>query len=421
MARKKDPMPLPGPAPAQPRPARAAGAAFVLLGILLVAATLRAPITSVAPLLAMIQRDTGLGTAAAGALTTLPLLAFAAVSPFGAPIARRLGLERSLAWALAAMAAGVALRSAGPAWCLYAGTWIVGMGVAVGNVMLPSLVKRDFPGKAAAMTSAYALSMGLAAALGSALAVPMAQAWGWRPALAVFAALPVAALALWAWKAMPPARQAGSGAAARDGGGGIWRSALAWQVTLFLGLNSTIYYVAIGWLPTILIDAGFSPARAGSLHGLLQLAGALPGLALVPLLARLRDQRGVAAGACGVTALSLLGLIAAPQFAPLWAVLFGVGTGASVILGLAFISLRAASVRQSVALSGMAQCIGYLLAATGPVAMGFLHDALGGWTVPLGACAALTVLTGAAGWLAGGNRHIGDPKPAPCGQAPRRS
>lgn len=117
MAQKKDPMPLPGPTPAQPRPARAAGAAFVLLGILLVAATLRAPITSVAPLLAMIQRDTGLGTAAAGALTTLPLLAFAAVSPFGAPIARRLGLERSLAWALAAMAAGVALRSAGPAWC----------------------------------------------------------------------------------------------------------------------------------------------------------------------------------------------------------------------------------------------------------------------------------------------------------------
>ena len=120
----------------------------------------------------------------------------------------------------------------------------------------------------------------------------------------------------------------------------------------------------------------------------------------------------MAAGACGVTALSLLGLIAAPQFAPLWAVLFGVGTGASVILGLAFISLRAASVRQSVALSAMAQCIGYLLAATGPVAMGFLHDALGGWTVPLGACAALTVLTGAAGWLAGGNRHIGDPRPA---------
>ena len=162
---------------------------------------------------------------------------------------------------------------------------------------------------------------------------------------------------------------------------GIWRSALAWQVTLFLGINSLVYYVIIGWLPSILQSMGYSEAQAGSLHGLLQLATAAPGLAIPLILHRLRDQRGIA-------------------------VLFGFGSGATMILGLTFIGLRASSAHQAAALSGMAQSVGYLLAACGPPLMGRIHDANGDWHIPLLAVALISLVMAVCGALAGRDREI---------------
>ncbi|CEF36843.1 MFS transporter [Xanthomonas citri] len=343
--------------------------AALLIGILLIAANLRGPITAMPPLLAQIQADFGLGTTAAGALTTLPLLAFALLSPVSALLAREYGLERTLFGALVTIALGIALRSAGAVWCLYVGTTLIGMGIAAGNVLLPSLVKRDFPHNIAALTGAYALAMGIAAALGSAVVVPLAHSLGWNGALATLLVLPLAALAVWTTQlgrhtAPPP------GTPSPPHGGAVWHSALAWQVTLFLGLNSTIYYIAIGWLPTILIEAGMSPAKAGSLHGVLQLATAVPGLFLAVLLRGRRDQRLPAAAVAGFSVVALLGLMVAPQLALVWSILFGLGTGAGIILGLTFIGLRTGDARQAATLSGMSQLIGYLLAAAGPMAMG---------------------------------------------------
>ncbi|VUZ23769.1 2-nitroimidazole transporter [uncultured Comamonas sp.] len=383
---------------------RAGSGAVLLLGILLIAANLRAPFTALPPLLDAIQADLGLGTLAVGALTTLPLLAFALLSPFSARLARVHGLERSLFGALAAIALGIVLRSAPATWCLYLGTGIIGLGIAVGNVLLPSLVKRDFPRHVAALTGAYALAMGVAAALGSVAVVPLAEAGGWRPALLAFVLLPAAALALWARQLADCPAPATGTAVPHDGT--VWRSALAWQVTLFLGLNSTIYYVVVGWLPSILAAAGMSPARAASLHGVLQLATAVPGLLLGPLLQRMNDQRLAAVAACMCSAIALLGLWAAPQWALAWATLFGIGTGAGIILGLSFIGLRTGNAQQAATLSGMAQCVGYLLASAGPMAVGALHDALGSWSVALLLCTGLALLTALLGVLAGRDRSL---------------
>ncbi|SDV46314.1 CynX/NimT family MFS transporter [Chitinasiproducens palmae] len=384
---------------------RSASRAVLIAGILLIAANLRAPITGLPPVLGPIRADFELGTVAAGALTTLPLLAFALVSPFSALFAREYGLERALFGALGAVALGIVLRSFGASWSLYLGTAIIGTGIAVGNVLLPSLVKRDFPHQVATLTGAYALAMGVAAAVGSTLVSPLTHAWGWRPALGAFVLLPVVALAVWATQLGVRTRPATT-AAPPPHGGKVWHSPLAWQVTLFLGLNSTIYYVAIGWLPTMLIDAGLSPSEAGSLHGVLQLATAVPGLLLGPILRRLRDQRMAATSVSLLSAAALCGLWLAPQVAFVWCVLFGVGTGAGIILGLSFIGLRTRNAHQAAALSGMSQCIGYLLAAVGPMAMGGLHDALHGWTVPLLLCIVLAVLAASIGNLAGRNLHI---------------
>ncbi|MET1025626.1 MAG: CynX/NimT family MFS transporter [Dongiaceae bacterium] len=381
--------------------------ALLIAGILLIATNLRAPITAVAPLLNMIRASFHLSTTEAGMLTTLPLLAFAAVSPFAALLAREYGLERTLFGALVVIGMGIVLRSAGTVWLLYLGTWFIGSGAAIGNVLLPSLLKRDFAGKIATLTAIYALTMGAAAAIGSVAAVPLSQqsGLGWPFALGTLVFLPLVTAILW----LPQLRNRTSPAkdtATPPHGGRVWHSALAWQVTLFLGLNSFVYYIAVGWLPAILGESGYSPAQAGSLHGLLQLATALPGLMLVPVIGRMKDQRAIAFIASILSMTGFLGLLVAPAWAALWTPLVGFGTGAAIILGLAFVSLRASSSHQAAALSGMAQCIGYLLASVGPTLAGALHQSFAGWGMALTLCVLLCLVMSVFGLLAGRAIHI---------------
>ncbi len=379
---------------------------LMLLAILTTATALRSTFTGVAPLLDDIRGAFALSTAQTGLLTTLPLLAFAVIAPLAAGFARRVGMERSLFAAMVLISLGIALRSSGFEALLWLGTLIIGCGIAFGNVLLPGLIKRDFPGHVARLTGAYSLTMGIAAAVGSALMVPLAAfGFGWHGALLVLAIFPLLALLLW----LPRIRHSQSAALSGNAvshGRKLWRSLLAWQVTLFLGLNSLVYYVVIGWLPAILVSHGMSAAQAGSLHGLMQLATAIPGLFIGLLLARLPDQRVIAALVALLCAASALGLWLAPGLALLWVIVFGFGSGATMILGLTFIGLRASSAHQAAALSGMAQSIGYLLAACGPPLMGKVHDMNNDWGLPLLSVALISLVMAWAGACAGRDREI---------------
>ena len=234
---------------------------WLIAGILMIATTLRVTFTGAAPLLDMIRADYGLTTAQTGMLTTLPLLAFGLISPLAAGIARRFGMERSLFAALLLICAGIAIRSLPSPTLLFIGTAVIGCGIALGNVLLPGLIKRDFAGHIARMTGAYSLTMGGAAALGSALVVPVAiSGAGWHGALLMLMVFPLLALLLW----IPQLRLRTADAVTSANSlknRGVWRSLLAWQITLFLGINSLIYYVIIGWLPSILAIVGRRPVR----------------------------------------------------------------------------------------------------------------------------------------------------------------
>ncbi|TCC02409.1 MFS transporter [Kosakonia quasisacchari] len=389
-----------------PLPSRGKQSVLLITGILMIATTLRVTFTGAAPLLDVIRTEYGLTTAQTGMLTTLPLLAFALISPLAAGVARRFGMERSLFAAMVLICLGIAIRSLPSSLLLFTGTAIIGCGIALGNVLLPGIIKRDFAQHVAKLTGAYSLTMGAAAALGSSVVVPLAQhGAGWHGALLMLMIFPLLALLLW----LPRLRHGAPATLSHSGAlhnRGIWRSWLAWQVTLFLGINSLIYYIVIGWLPSILIAQGFSEAQAGSVHGILQLATAMPGL-LVPLvLHRLKDQRGIAVVVALLCAVGSLGLWLVPEHATLWTLVFGFGSGATMILGLTFIGLRASSAHQAAALSGMAQSIGYLLAACGPPLMGKIHDASGNWHLPLLACGVLSVIMAVCGAFAGREREM---------------
>lgn len=384
-------------------------ALWFVIAILIFSTTLRGPFTAVGPLLDLLKLRFDFSAGQAGLLITLPLAVFCVVSPFAPLLARRHSLERVLFVALVIMATGIVIRSTGPAWALFAGTAVLGVGIAIGNTLLPSLLKRDHPQRITTLTSIYAVVMGVASAASSAIVVPLAESQGWQVALGVFLLLPLlSALAWWPRLRVTLAAVADRPAAPR--GGPVWRSALAWQVTLFLGTTSLVYYVVTAWLPSMLVEVGYTSSQAGAMHGLMQFATALPGLILATLVRRTRDQRAIAGSMALMALVGLLGLRWWPGLAWCWVAVFGFGIGGAFILGLAFIGLRAATAGQAAALSGMAQGLGYLMAATGPILFGMLHDLTGDWHLPLQLCAGLSLVIAGFGLGAGRSLQLGQVK-----------
>ncbi|WP_370149658.1 CynX/NimT family MFS transporter [Streptacidiphilus sp. EB129] len=394
-------------APAPSRLARiAVHPATALVGILLVSLNMRAALSAVSPLLTDISGTYGLSATAGGLLTTLPVLLMGMTAPFVPKLVRRYGPERVVLGALGLLAAGVGLRVVSGGWALFAGSVVIGAAIALLNVTMPGLVKRDFPDRAATMTGVYSTSMIVGATLAAALSVPMEHAFGgWQGSLASWSVLAVGAAVVWLPQVRRPVTGAPLAAEAAAASGaklqGLWRHPLAWQLAVYMGMMSLLAYTLIAWLPTILTEQGMSRGTAGlifAFSNLVQVGGAF----LVPLAAgRMSSQRKLVALMVGCCAAGILGLLIAPVGgAWLWAVLLGIAQGGGFGLAMALIVLRSGGAAVASQLSGMSQMVGYFIAAAGPVGFGALHQLTGGWTLPLalllGCCAiALTAGLGA--------------------------
>ncbi|WP_432544634.1 MFS transporter [Kineococcus sp. SYSU DK002] len=366
-------------------------ALVLLVGLVLVACSMRSPLTGVGSVLPLVSDDLDLGAAAAGALTSLPLLAFAASSLVVPRVSARLGHRLTLVLALFLLGAGSLLRWVPGVVPLFTGTAAIGVAIAVANVLMPAFVRAEFPHRIPILTSTYVVLMQVVGGAASGVAVPLAEhvGGGWRTALVVWAAPAVLAALLW----LPLVRGARGGRADRARARTPWRAPLAWAVTAFMGSQSLLFYVLLSWLTTIARDrSGLDPTAAGLLLSVVQVAGVLGSL-LVPLVSG-RSATRTRWAAVGSTALSISGivlLLLVPSAAFPAMALAGLGGGGAVVLALASVSSRAADGPTAVALSGMAQAIGYLAAAAGPVAFGGLHSLTGGWDVPLAVLAAVAV------------------------------
>jgi MFS transporter, CP family, cyanate transporter len=391
-------------------PDRARGVLLVL-GIVLLAANLRPALTSLAPLIGEIRTDSGISNGVAGLLTALPLLAFGVLSPIAPRLARRFGTERVLLVSMLVLAAGIVLRSAGAAVALFLGTAILGAGIAFGNVLLPGLVKREFPERVGLMTSTYSTALAISAAIAAGVSFPIADqvGIGWRASLGLWALLALVTAVAWLPQIWRSGHPANAYSETSHSVGDLGRSALAWQVTLFMGLQSLAYYVTLTWLPEILREvAGMSVSRAGWMLALAQVVG-IASIFLAPVLAGRRpSQRRIVVAAVALAGTGTLGLlVAAGTATTLWVVLLGLGQGACFSLALTFFALRAPDPEHAAALSGMAQSVGYLLAAAGPFLFGVLRDATHAWTVPLALLFAIAGCLLITGLGAARDTHVG--------------
>ncbi len=392
--------------------------AALVVAVLLIALNLRPAVVAVSPLLAQIRADLGIGGAVAGLITTLPVLCFGLLAPFAGRLARRIGLETALFGALLVLTAGILVRLVPSLATLLVGSVLAGIAIAIGNTLMPVVVKRDFRHRTGVMTGAYSTMISGGGALAAAVTVPVehASGFGWRPTLGLWAVLVAVSIGLWAPWVVRARRRAAAAPPSTPvvPVRGLWRNPLAWQVTLVMGLQSLQFYALTAWAPTIFVDQGRSATEAGLL---LSLAGvcSLVTSAITPVLAaRSRTQYHLVVLLVTLWVVGYVGLLLAPgSLAPLWMVLIGLGQGVGISLGLTLITLRSPDAAHTSELSGMAQGVGYVLAAAGPLALGAIHDATGSWTAPIITLLVLLVPLAAAGAGAARNRYVAGTTPPP--------
>ena len=389
-------------------------AGLALTGILLIGVNLRVAFVSVGPLLADISREFEFTSAQSGLLTGLPLIAFAVFSPLAPAVAVRTGLDRALWLSLALLAAGTIFRSTPVPTALWTGTVLIGIAIAFLNVLLPSLIKRDFPGKVSQLTGLYIAAHSLVTALGAAVVVPisLAQGTGWRLALGIWAGLALIAMAV----LLPGLKRGTADDAGTSGRESVpappvrtrspWTTLLGWQVTMFMGLQSVAFFVLTTWLPSIERDQGISETTSGLHVSAFLLVGTASSLLTGAILGRFADQRLLGVAGSLLAMAGFLGLLVAPGLPLLWVVVSASGCGSMIVTALSLFSLRTTNHVQAAQLSGMAQSVGYAVGAAGPVVFGFLYDLSGGWTAPLAASAGIMALSCAMAFLAGRDRVL---------------
>ena len=384
---------------------------LAVLAIVVLALNLRPVVNSVGSLLPEIRTDLQLSGTAGGALTSLPPFAFAAFGLLAPVLASRFRRERVVVVALAAMTGGQVLRLMGPSTpLLFAGSLTALAGLAVCNVLMPSLVRAYFPDRVATMTAAYTTSLAIGATSSSAFSVPLVRGLDgdWRTGLGVWAVTAAVALVPWVWMLFRPSAAGGGGNRPALPLRALLRSRMAWTMAFFFGLQSAQAYIVTAWLSQIVVDAGASLTEGGYAVGLFAGLG-IPISAAIPALLVRQSRLPVLISAltAGYVA-GYVGLIVAPAAGMWgWAVLLGIGSGTFPLI-LTLLALRARTSEGVAALSAFTQSVGYLVATVGPVAIGALHDLTDGWTVPLVVTATSTVVMGLLGLRVARPRYLED-------------
>ncbi len=392
-------------------PAGARSTAFpwlFVVALMLAAYHLRAPFVAVAPVAARLRADLGVDGATLGLLTSLPVLCFGLAAPLALLVARRTGADLAVLVCLGAVVVGALVRSSGAFWTAALGTLVLGLGITLGNIVVPVLIRRDVPAvHAGIVTGAYVAVMNVGSMTATLATAPLADAVGWRLTLLLWGLLAI--LGMLAWGAYLRRRHVRDGLPPRAGSAGdpagtgpVWANPVAWLLALGFAGQATSYYALTAWLPSVLHDElGLRAAAAGAASSVFQIC-AIGGAVGVPLLGKLLPGwvTVLVVGVCWIV--FPVQLLLAPHLYLLGSVIGGLAQGGG--LAALFVAIVAASHtdRESARMSAFVQGTGYVVAALGPAALGLAHDLTGAWTVPLLMVLGTTVLftlTGTTGSL----------------------
>lgn len=384
---------------------------LLFIGLILVAVNLRAPITAVGPLVPTMKGELPFSSGVFGLLTTIPLIMFAVFSPFVRRISDKLGAGMTLLYAVIAILLGVIIRSFAGDIGLFAGTFLLGAGIAIGNVLVPGIIKARFPERIGLATGAFTISMTSFAAVSAAVSYPISKlnGMGWRNSLAVWMVLAIIGLFVWfPQRKLSIQQQASATVSAQEPEKSVWRTGLAWWLTILMGAQSFLFYFFAAWLPTIALFKGLSQESAGYLAFAFQLT-TIPAAFVIPAIAmRLKDQRGLITVVAAFYIASLCGLVLSKSIVPLTicVMLYGFSTGSCFNLCMLLISLRTRTASRATSLSGMVQSLGYGFGALGPILGGWLFDWTGNWNTAFALVGLLIVTIFFSGRQAGKNQYI---------------
>lgn len=381
---------------------------LVAVAIALAALNLRTAITSVGPVLDEVTSGLGMSAVGAGLLTTLPVLCFALLGGLTPTLARRLGSHHLLVYALSALTLGLVARALAPEPWLFLALSVVALtGGAIGNVILPALVKQHFPHRVGLMTTVYTTGLAVGTAIAAAVTVPLEEATGeWRVAIGVYALFGLVAVLPWLLVLRHEPATGGSGRAI--GPRRVLSTGLGWQGVVYFGTQSSIAYIMFGWFAQMLRDQGMDAQSAGVMLAYLTALGIPMSLVLPTLIVRVRDQRPFVVLFVVAYLAGFIGLWISPLSGTwVWTTLIGVGMG-SFVLALTIFAVRTRTAEGTAAMSASSQSLGYLLGGAGPFLFGMLHEVSGGWHAPMIMITGIVVINLAVGLLVGRPRYLED-------------
>lgn len=384
----------------------------LFVGVIIAAFNLRPAITSVGPLLGFIRDDIGFPNWGIAFLTSMPLIAFAIMSPLAPKLAHRTSNEFALLTGLFILMVGISLRSVSIVLFLFTGTLLIGFGIAVINVLLPGVIKGNFPTKVAIMTSLYTTSMSLFATIGSAVSIPVAEGvgFGWQIALLIWIIPAIIGFVLWGIIVKKKGFKQNEQSFYQEGKQQpkIWQDHFAWMIALFMGFQSALFYIMISWLPEMLINQGMSAVNAGFMLSLFQVIG-IPVSFMMPMIAmRFVNQSKIVLIVNGIFILGIIGFLVETNIAltMIAVLLAGIGSSANFALSLLFLSIRAPNAEAASQLSGMAQSIGYIIAAFGPIVIGYIFDVTNNWSDAMYVVLLILLVVSFFGFKAGKNKYV---------------
>ena len=377
---------------------------LVLCAMILLATNMRSPIVALGSIAPVVQGALNISETQIGWLGAVPMLTFALGAFIAPAIGKRFGLENTLIAMISLLTMGMIVRSLIPTWMGFlGGTLLLTLAIGFANTLAAPVIKQRTPNHIPLITGLFSLTMTVSAGIVAGVVLPLSEQVGWQWALGGWSILGVFAIVIWVFlrlrlgsssdQIVPIATQGSSDIS-------MWRTSFAWQIAIFMGLQSLLFYTAASFLPSIWLSKGLSAVSAGQMNSVFQFMAPVAILSLTWLVNRGRPIQALAVFAAVLNVIGILGVsYLSADLAWLWSALMGIGCSAIFTLSMMLFSMRTYTANQSSELSGMAQAVGYLIAFFGPLGTGWLHEATDSWDLPLFIMLILMVVNVGFAWL----------------------